>query len=65
MTPQDKHNLRLLRDDTESPEDKRLLRRALDHIYSLEGRISAIRTLTRAITNETKYAPDNTNEGQD
>lgn len=70
MTPQDRHDLHTLRDNMESFSDKKVLRRAIKHIYALEAKLSAIRTLTRAITNEAKIAstPDNTdatNEEQD
>lgn len=52
MTREDKAQLRNLRDDIESEEDKRLLRKALSHIDDLEHRLQAVRVLARTIANE-------------
>jgi hypothetical protein len=64
MTPQDKQNLRALRDDMEDTADKQLLRRVVNHIHVLEAKLHSIRTLTRAISNEAKITPA-MNEEQD
>lgn len=52
MTREDKAQLRNLRDDIESEEDKRLLRKTLSHIDDLEHRLQAVRVLARTIANE-------------
>lgn len=54
MTPSDKQELRKLRDDTIDEQDKKLLRRTISHIATLEAKLHSIRTLARAINNETQ-----------
>ena len=52
MTPQDKHDLRALRDDTIDEEDKKLLRKTINYIQTLEHRNQAVQTLLRMAMNE-------------
>jgi hypothetical protein len=52
MTPDDKKDLRDLRNDTIDPEDKKLLRKTLNYIQALEAKLHSTRTLARAIQNE-------------
>lgn len=58
MTPQDKHDLRALRDDTIDEEDKKLLRKTINYIQSLEQRNQAVQTLLRMAMNELKGKGD-------
>lgn len=58
MTPQDKQDLRALRDDTIDEEDKKLLRKTINHIQSLEHRTQAVQTLLRMAMNELKGKGD-------
>ena len=58
MTPQDKQDLRALRDDTIDEEDKKLLRKTINHIQSLEGRLHSIGVFARSILNEVKGKGD-------
>jgi len=58
MTPQDKQDLRALRDDTIDDEDKKLLRKAINHIQSLEQKNQAVQTLLRMAMNELKGKGD-------
>lgn len=58
MTPQDKHDLRALRDDTIDEEDKKLLRKTINYIQSLEGRLQSINVFARSILNEVKGKGD-------
>lgn len=60
MIPDDKAALRDLRDATTDEEDKKLLRRTINHIQSLEGRLSTVRTLLRTALNEA--SPKSRNE---
>jgi hypothetical protein len=52
MTREDKVQLRLLRDEIEGEDDKRILRKALGYIEDLERRMQAIRVFTKAIDAE-------------
>jgi len=52
MTREDKVQLRLLRDEIEGDDDKRILRKALGYIEDLERRMQAIRVFTKAIDAE-------------
>lgn len=52
MTREDKVQLRLLRDEIESDDDKRLLRKALNHMEDMERGMQAIRVFARAIDAE-------------
>lgn len=58
MTPQDKQDLRALRDDTIDEEDKKLLRKTINYIQSLEQRNQAVQTLLRMAMNELKGKGD-------
>ena len=58
MTPQDKQDLRALRDDTIDDEDKKLLRKTINHIQSLEQKNQAVQTLLRMAMNELKGKGD-------
>lgn len=58
MTPQDKMDLRALRDDTIDDEDKKLLRKTINHIQSLEQKNQAVQTLLRMAMNELKGKGD-------
>ena len=62
MTPDDKASLRELRDAMEEQEDKKLLRKTLNHIQTLEGKLHSIRALARAIQNETQMRTPSTQE---
>lgn len=53
MNADDKADLRDLRDNATNEEDKRLLRKALNYIQTLEGRLSTVRVLLRSALNET------------
>jgi hypothetical protein len=52
MNHQDKSDLRDLRDQIEDPEDKKLLRKAVNHIAALEARLFTIKVHTRSILAE-------------
>lgn len=52
MTPQEKQELRTLRDEIEAPEDKRLIRKALNYITALEQKLLTIQILARTISRE-------------
>lgn len=53
MTPDDKADLRDMRDATTNEDDKKLLRKTINYIQMLEGKLSTVRTLLRAAMNET------------
>jgi len=52
MNIEDKAALRDLRDNIANEEDKRLLRRIITYVETLESRISTVRTLMRTAMNE-------------
>ena len=52
MNTEDKAALRDLRDNIANEEDKRLLRRVINYVETLESRISTVRTLMRTAMNE-------------
>lgn len=54
MTFEEKQALREMRDDMENPEDKTLLKKALNYIYDAERRLAAIRVFAKAIDAESK-----------
>lgn len=58
MTPQDKHDLRALRDDTIDEEDKKLLRKAINYIQTLETKLHSINVFAKSILNEVKGKGD-------
>jgi hypothetical protein len=51
---EDKQALRDMRDDMENPEDKTILKKALNYIYDVERKLAAIRVFAKAIDAETK-----------
>lgn len=52
MTAEEKAELRTLRDDIEDAEDKKLLRKTINYIQTLEGKLHTVRTLLRTASNE-------------
>lgn len=52
MTPDDKADLRDLRDATENEEDKKLLRKTINYVQTLEAKLNTVRTLLRTAANE-------------
>ena len=65
MTPDDKAALREWRDTATNQEDKKLLRKALNHIHSLEQRLLTVRTLLRTALNESGTAHDGREQPQE
>lgn len=55
MTPDEKQDLRDLRDATENEEDKKLLRKAINYMQTLEAKLNTVRTLLRTAMNETSH----------
>lgn len=54
LTHDERADLRDLRDTTEDEEDKKLLRKALNHIEELESKLNTVRTLLKTALNEMK-----------
>lgn len=52
MTPDEKADLRDLRDATENEEDKKLLRKTINYVQTLEAKLNTVRTLARTLLNE-------------
>ena len=52
MNQDDKADLRDLRDSTEQPDDKKLLRKTLNYIHALEAKLFAVRVHAKSIINE-------------
>lgn len=52
MTPDDKSDLYDLRDSTMDDEDKKLLRKTINYIQMLEGKLNTVRTLLKTAMNE-------------
>lgn len=52
MTPEEKRELRDLRDQIEDEADKRLLRKTLNYLSYLERKLMTVRTLLRTAQNE-------------
>ena len=52
MAPEDWKALRELRDALEDESDKRMVRKALNYISSLERQLATVRTLLRTVQNE-------------
>ena len=61
MNPDDKADLRDLRDSTEQPEDKKLLRKAINHIHMLEAKLFTVRVYAKSIL--TEASSKSSNEG--
>ena len=55
MNQDDRQELRDLRDALDTPPDKALLRRVINHISILESKLHAVRTFAKAIDNEAKF----------
>ena len=53
MNHEDKQNLRALRDEIEDADDKKLLRKTINYIEGIEGKLTTVRTLLRTALNET------------
>jgi len=58
MNHQEKTDLRDLRDQIEDPEDKKLLRKAINHIASLEARLFTAKVHARSILAELSSKPN-------
>ena len=58
MTFEEKQALREMRDDMADEHDKKLIRKAVSHIYDLEHKLTAIRVFAKAIDAETKLKGD-------
>ncbi len=54
MTFEEKQALREMRDDMVDDNDKKLIRKAVSHIYDLEHKLTAIRVFAKAIDAEAK-----------
>ena len=52
MNQDDKADLRDLRDSTEHPEDKKILRKTLNYIHALEAKLFAVRVHAKSILTE-------------
>jgi hypothetical protein len=52
MNQDDKADLRDLRDSTEHPDDKKLLRKTLNYIHALEAKLFAVRVHATSIITE-------------
>jgi hypothetical protein len=55
---EEKQALRDMRDDMEDPDDKSILKKALNYIYDVERKLQAIRVFAKAIDAETKDKGD-------
>ena len=55
MTPEEKRELRDLRDQIEDEADKRLLRKAINYQSYLERKLMTVRTLLRTAQNEAVF----------
>ena len=58
MNYEDKQALRDMRDEMEDPEDKSILKKALNYIYEAERKLVAIRVFAKAIDDVTKDKGD-------
>lgn len=54
MTYEEKITLREMRDDMADEADKKLLSKAIKHLYDLEHKLTAIRVFAKAIDAEAK-----------
>jgi len=52
LSNDDKADLHDLRDATTDEEDKKLLRKTVNHIQTLEAKLNTVRTLLQAATKE-------------
>lgn len=58
MTPEEKRELRDLRDQIEDEADKKLLRKAINYQSYLERKLMTVRTLLRTAQNEAIFGPN-------
>lgn len=65
MTPEEKRELRDLRDQIEDEADKRLLRKAINYQSYLERKLMTVRTLLRTAQNEAIFGPTGPNNVRD
>lgn len=65
LSQDERADLRDMRDEAESEEDKRLLRKTLNYISHLETKLSTVRTLLRTALNESHIKPNNVSEGDE
>lgn len=65
MTRDDKDDLRDMRNTCENPEDKKLLRKVIDHIAALEARLFAVRVHAKSIIVECSPKSTPTNHDGD
>ena len=54
MTYEEKITLREMRDDMADEADKKLLSKAIKHLYDLEHKLTSIRVFAKAIDTEAK-----------
>lgn len=59
MTHDDKADLRDLRDSTEHQDDKKLLRKTINHIHTLEAKLFAVRVHAKSILTEASNKSNN------
>lgn len=62
MNHDDKADLRDLRDQTEDPDDKKLLRKVINHIAALEAKLFAVRVHAKSIITEASNKQNSTEE---
>lgn len=65
MTPEEKRELRDLRDQIEDERDKKLLRKAINYQSYLERKLMTVRTLLRTAQNEAIFGPNNVRDEGD
>jgi hypothetical protein len=53
LTPDDKTILREIRDTTDDEDEKRVMRKTLNYVQTLENKLITVRTLLRTALNET------------
>lgn len=53
LTPDDKAILREIRDTTDDEDEKRVMRKTLNYVQTLENKLTTVRTLLRTALNET------------
>ena len=58
MNYEEKQALRDMRDDMEDPDDKSILKKALNYIYDAERKLQAIRIFAKSIDEYTKVKGD-------
>lgn len=53
LTSDDKAILREIRDTTDDEDEKRVMRKTLNYVQTLENKLATVRTLLRTALNET------------